>query len=80
MGAGTGFGHGKLEPGGGGLYADKMEGAQPPDAVGGRGLSWAETDYEGGWWSISSAPCDAETIYLTDGSYVYKSSDGGEVF
>ena len=64
------------------LYADKREGTtsrlmRSEDG----GLSWAETDYEGG--AVVNIVCpllDAETLYLTDGSHVYKSIDGGEVF
>ena len=64
------------------LYADKREGTanrlmRSEDG----GLSWAETDYEGG--SVADIVCprsDAETVYLTDGSHVYKSDDGGESF
>jgi len=62
------------------LYANKQEGAanrlmRSEDG----GLSWAETDYEGEVVDIVFPGSDAETIYLTDGSHVYKSSDG-EVF
>jgi hypothetical protein len=64
------------------LYADKREGAtnrlmRSEDG----GLSWAETDYEGG--TVADIVCprgDAETVYLTDGSHVYKSDDDGESF
>jgi photosystem II stability/assembly factor-like uncharacterized protein len=64
------------------LYADKREGTanrlmRSEDG----GLSWAETDYEGG--AVADIVCprgDAETVYLTDGSHVYKSDDGGEGF
>jgi photosystem II stability/assembly factor-like uncharacterized protein len=62
------------------LYANKIEGTtsrlmRSED----EGISWAETDYEGGVVVDIVCP-DAETIYLTDGSHVYKSSDGGESF
>src|SRR4030042_3170211 len=64
------------------LYAAKREGTadrlmRSEDG----GLSWTETDYEGG--TVADIVCprsDAETIYLTDGSHVYKSDDGGESF
>ncbi|MCX6010851.1 MAG: hypothetical protein NT134_01060, partial [Chloroflexi bacterium] len=64
------------------LYADKREGTanrlmRSEDG----GLSWAETDYEGG--VVADIVCprgDAETVYLTDGSHVYKSDDDGESF
>jgi len=63
------------------LYTNKLEGAtsrlmRSEDG----GLSWEETDYGGG--AVVDIVCphsNAETIYLTDGSHVYKSSDG-EVF
>ncbi len=63
------------------LYADKIEGAtsrlmRSEDG----GLSWEETDYEGGVVDIVCPLSNAETIYLTDGSHVYKSVDGGEAF
>jgi len=45
------------------------------------GRSWAETDYEGG--AIADIGCssiDADTIYVTDGSHVYRSEDAGDSF
>jgi len=45
------------------------------------GQSWAETDYDGG--AIAGIVCssvDANTIYVTDGSHVYKSEDAGDNF
>ncbi len=45
------------------------------------GLTWEQTEYEGG--AIAAIVCsrlDAEIIYLTDGIFVYKSEDGGQVF
>ena len=45
------------------------------------GHSWQETDYEGD--AIADIACssfDADIIYITDGSYVYKSEDAGDSF
>ena len=45
------------------------------------GRTWEQTEYEGG--AIAAIACshlDADIIYLTDGSFVYKSDDGGEGF
>ncbi len=45
------------------------------------GSTWSETGYEGG--PIADIACsrlDADTVYLTDGSHVYKSNDGGVSF
>jgi hypothetical protein len=64
------------------LYAYKLEGTTHrlmKSTDGGR--TWSETDYEGE--AIADIACsrlDADTIYLTDGSHVYKSDDGGEDF
>ncbi len=64
------------------LYAYKLEGTTHhlmKSTDGGR--TWSETEYEGG--AIADIACsgiDADTIYLTDGSHVYKSDDGGEDF
>jgi len=63
------------------LYAEKLDGDSRLMRSEDGGLSWEETDYEGG--AVVDIVCprrQAETIYLTDGSYVYKLSDGGEVF
>ena len=45
------------------------------------GCSWTETGYTGG--AITDIVCsssDADVIYVTDSSHVYKSEDGGESF
>lgn len=45
------------------------------------GQSWQETDYEGN--AITDIACsnfDADIIYVTDGSHVYKSKDAGDSF
>jgi len=45
------------------------------------GQSWQETDYEGN--AVTDIACsnlDADTIYVTDGSHVYKSKDAGDSF
>ncbi len=45
------------------------------------GGTWSETGYDGGAIvDIACSRLDAKTIYLTDGSHIYKSSDGGKVF
>ncbi len=45
------------------------------------GCTWEQTDYDGGAIAdIAGSRIDAETIYLTDGSHVYKSDDGGDSF
>ena len=62
------------------LYANKLGGESRLMRSDDGGLSWAETDYEGRVVDIVCPRGDAETLYLTDGSHVYKSSDGGEVF
>lgn len=64
------------------LYAAKLEGAtQLLMKSTDEGRSWSKTDYEGGIIADIVCSCiDAETVYLTDGSHVYKSNDGGEVF
>ena len=64
------------------LYADKVKDSshhlmKSTD----EGLTWEETVYEGG--AIAAITCsrlDADVIYLTDGSLVYKSDDGGQEF
>ena len=64
------------------LYAYKLEGTthhlmKSTD----EGHTWSETEYDGG--AIADIACswiDADTIYLTDGSHVYKSDDAGEGF
>jgi len=45
------------------------------------GRSWTETDYDGG--AIADIVCsntDAGTIYITDGSHVYKTEDAADTF
>jgi len=45
------------------------------------GQSWQETDYEGN--AVTDIACsnlDADTIYVTDGSHVYKSKDADDSF
>jgi len=64
------------------LYAYRVEGASHHlmKSTDGGG-TWSETGYEGG--PIADIACsrlDANTIYLTDGSHVYKSIDGGISF
>ncbi len=66
----------------GSLYADKVKNTthhlmKSTD----EGCTWEQTEYEGG--AIAAIACsrlDADIIYLTDGSLVYKSDDGGEGF
>jgi hypothetical protein len=46
-----------------------------------KGVTWLETDYDGGGIvAIISSKTDAETVYVTDGSHVYQSGDGGDNF
>jgi photosystem II stability/assembly factor-like uncharacterized protein len=61
------------------IYVNKLDGDSRLMRSEDGGLSWAETDYEGGAVVDIVCPSDTETIYLTDGSHVYKSDDG-EVF
>jgi len=64
------------------LYAYRLEGAthhlmKSTD----EGLTWEQTEYDGD--AITDIACsriDASTIYLTDGSHVYKSDDAGKGF
>jgi photosystem II stability/assembly factor-like uncharacterized protein len=62
------------------LYTNKIDGSSRLMRSEDGGLSWAETDYEGGVVVDIVCPGDTETLYLTDGSHVYKSDDGGESF
>jgi photosystem II stability/assembly factor-like uncharacterized protein len=57
------------------IYTNKLDGESRLMRSEDGGLSWAETDYEGGVVDIV-CPGGTETIYLTDGGHVYKSSDG----
>jgi photosystem II stability/assembly factor-like uncharacterized protein len=61
------------------IYANKLDGESRLMRSEDGGLSWAETDYEGEAVVDIVCPSDTETIYLTDGSRVYKSRDG-EIF
>jgi photosystem II stability/assembly factor-like uncharacterized protein len=61
------------------LYTNKIDGASRLMRSEDGGLSWEETDYKGGVVVDIVCP-DTETLYLTDGRHVYKSSDGGESF
>ena len=64
------------------LYTDKVEGTthhlmKSTD----EGRTWEQTGYEGGVIAaIAGSRLDADIIYLTDGSLVYKSEDGGQGF
>ena len=64
------------------LYAYKLEGTthrlmKSKD----KGSTWAETNYDGGGIvAIAGSRTDAETIYVTDGSHVYQSDNGGDSF
>lgn len=42
------------------------------------GYSWGYLDYEGAVVGIVASQIDADTLYISDGSDVYKSEDGGE--
>lgn len=55
-----------------------QEGSQRLMRSGDGGQSWTETGYAGEVVDIVGA--DAGSLYLTDGSRVYKSADGGEGF
>jgi hypothetical protein len=68
-----------LSLGAGFIYVNKLDGESRLMRSEDGGLSWEETDYEGGAVAAIVCPSDTETIYLTDGSHVYKSRDG-EVF
>jgi photosystem II stability/assembly factor-like uncharacterized protein len=63
----------------GAIYVNKLDGESRLMRSEDGGLSWAETDYRGEAVGDIVCPGDAETIYLTDGGRVYKSTDG-EVF
>ncbi len=65
-----------LSLGAGGLYTNKLEDGDSRLMLSeDGGLTWTETDYKGE--AVVDIVCpDAETIYLTDGHHVYKSSDG----
>jgi photosystem II stability/assembly factor-like uncharacterized protein len=65
-----------LSLGAGVIYVNKLDGESRLMRSEDGGLSWAETDYEGGAVAAIVCPSDTETIYLTDGSHVYKSRDG----
>jgi hypothetical protein len=46
-----------------------------------KGCTWAETNYNGGGiTSIACSRTDAKTVYVTDGSHVYWSSDSNDNF
>jgi len=43
------------------------------------GRTWEETDYTGGWVvDMVPSSTDADTVYVTDGHYVYKTDDAGD--
>jgi hypothetical protein len=45
------------------------------------GRSWEETDYPGGWVvDMAASSIDADTLYVTDGHYVYKTDDAGDTW
>jgi len=45
------------------------------------GRSWEETDYPGGApTDIAVSSIDADTLYVTDGHYVYKTGDAGDTW
>ncbi len=69
----------KLSLAAGVIYVNRLDGESRLMRSEDGGLSWAETDYEGEAVVDIVCPGDTETIYLTDGSRVYRSRDG-EVF
>jgi len=44
------------------------------------GYSWSYTDYDKAIVALVGSDIDADIIYVSDGSYVYKSIDGGDSF